>query len=198
MPKRTAFGVVLKQQAASAFAEYQDGDAPPAQNGPQLAVPVLPPPHAPPPIVYPWAMPGPSQQETSQQEPSALDLETEFEVARSKAQTPRPPPCPRTRGRRRRARMQSWWWTRRPCPRIRPTLRTALSRLKMSFPSRQRAASSQSEGLLRACEDWRRGSGRVFEHIAPAVHRVLYDVWSVPRYAIECYLSRLVHSLHIA
>ena len=81
MPKRTAFGVVLKQQAASAFAEYQDGDAPPAQNGPQLAVPVLPPPHAPPPIVYPWAMPGPSQQETSQQEPSALDLETEFEVA---------------------------------------------------------------------------------------------------------------------
>ena len=153
MPKRTAFGVVLKQQAASAFAEYQDGDAPPAQNGPQLAVPVLPPPHAPPPIVYPWAMPGPSQQETSQQEPSALDLETEFEVARSKAQTPRPPPCPRTRGRRRRARMQSWWWTRRPCPRIRPTLRTALSRLRMSFPSRQRAASSQSEGLLRACEN---------------------------------------------
>ena len=67
MPKRTAFGdgVVLKQQAASAFAEYQDGDAPLAQNGPQLAVPVLPPPHAPP-IVYPWAMPGPSQQETSQ------------------------------------------------------------------------------------------------------------------------------------
>ena len=164
MSKRTARGVVLTQQAASAMAEYQS--TPLAQNGIQLALPVLHPPHAPP-IVYPSAMPGPSQQETSQQEPSALDLETEFEVARSKAQTPRPPPGPRTRGRRRRARMQSWWWTRRPCPRIRPTLRTALSRLRMSFPSRQRAASSQSEGLLRACEDWRRGSGRVFEHIAP-------------------------------
>ena len=70
----------------------------------------------------------------------------------------------------------------------------------MSFPSRQRAASSQSEGLLRACEE------AVFEHIAPrgtlgtqntVLERVV-SVWSVPRYAIEFYLSRLVHSLYIA
>ena len=67
----------------------------------------------------------------------------------------------------------------------------------MSFPSRQRAASSQSEGLLRACEDWRR---RVcgLSTLRPAVHTEYLNVWSVPRYAIECYLSRLVHSLNIA
>ena len=80
MSKRTASGVVLAQQAASALETFQSTPGPLALNGPQLAVPVLPPPHAPT-IVYPWAVPGSPQQEPSQQGPSALDLETEIEVA---------------------------------------------------------------------------------------------------------------------
>ena len=78
MSKRTARGVVLTQQAASAMAEYQS--TPLAQNGIQLALPVLHPPHAPP-IVYPWAMPGSSQQKPSQQESSGVDLATIIEEA---------------------------------------------------------------------------------------------------------------------
>ena len=82
MSKRTARGVVLTQQAASAMAEYQS--TPLAQNGIQLAVPVLHPPHAPP-IVYPWAMPGSSQQKPSQQESSGVDLATIIEEALERA-----------------------------------------------------------------------------------------------------------------
>ena len=137
MPKRTAFGVVLKQQAASAFAEYQDGDAPPAQNGPQLAVPVLPPPHAPPPIVYPWAMPGSSQQKPSQQESSGVDLATIIEEALESADAATAA-GPSNSGQAQEdqdadARSRGLM-TRRPCPRIRATLRSALRTLINELP----------------------------------------------------------------
>ena len=116
------------------MAEYQS--TPLAQNGIQLALPVLHPPHAPP-IVYPWAMPGSSQQKPSQQESSGVDLATIIEEALESADAATAA-GPSNSGQAQEdqdadARSRGLM-TRRPCPRIRATLRSALRTLINELP----------------------------------------------------------------